>query len=448
MRAPGGVAMGFWRGAWGVTSALLANVIVAAAELPSAAQAMRLAREGAAAAEANDTATYLARMEAAAALRPDFPRILVNLAAAQVAAGQPDDALATLERLAAMGMSSPVEKSDDFAALRPRPEFKALVKKLAANLYPKGQGEVAFSLRDVTGLIEGIAWREKTDQFYFGDVNGRAVWRRDKDGRLSRLTPEGDKLLGVFGLAIDEANGALWAATSAVPAMRGFTPEQDGTAALAEIDLETGAVRRTLPVMRRAGDRYSHVLGDLALAADGAVWVTDSGGPVLWRLAPGGAALEPAVEHAEFLSLQGIALLPGGVAVLADHANGLLRVDLGTRDVRRLEPPPGTTLIGLDGLALAPTGELLAIQNGLRPNRVLRLEFEGVAEAIATVTVIESGHLTMAAPSLGCIAGGGDFHFIGNAGWTRFEDTGGQPSMPRSVPIFKSAPAPKKKPAR
>lgn len=448
MRAPDGGSEQFGWPAWGVALALWANVIAAAADVPSAAQAMRLAREGAAAAEANDSATYLAKMESAAALRPDFPRILVNLAAAQVAAGQPDDALATLERLAAMGMSSPVEKSDDFATLRLRPEFKAVVKKLAANLYPKGQGEVAFSLRDVTGLIEGIAWREKTDQFYFGDVNGRAVWRREKDGRLSRFTPEGDELLGVFGLAIDEANGALWAATSAVPAMRGFTPDQDGTAALAEIDLESGAVRRTIPVVRRAGDRYSHVLGDLALATDGAVWVTDSGGPVLWRLASGGAALEPAVEHAEFLSLQGIAILPGGVAVLADHANGLLRVDLGSGAVRRLEPPPGMTLIGLDGLALAPTGELLAIQNGLRPNRVLRLELEGAAEAIATVTVIESGHLTMAAPSLGCIGSGGDFFFVGNAGWTRFEDTGGQPSTPRSVPIFKTSLALKKKPAR
>ncbi len=448
MRAPDGGWVQFGGRARGVALALWLNVIAAAADVPSAAQAMRLAREGAAAAEAGDVATYLTKMESAAALRPDFPRILVNLAAAQVAAGRPDDAVATLERLAAMGMSSPVERSDDFAALRPRPEFKAVVKKLAANLYPKGQGEVAFSLRDVTGLIEGIMWREKTDQFYFGDVNGRAVWRREKDGRLSRFTPEGDELFGVFGLALDEANGAMWAATSAVPAMRGFTPDQDGTAALAEIDLETGAVRRVIPVVRRAGDRYSHVLGDLALATDGAVWVTDSGGPVLWRLAPGGAALEPAVEHAEFLSLQGIAILSGGVAVLADHANGLLRVDLGSREVRRLEPPLGMTLIGLDGLALAPTGELLAIQNGLRPNRVLRLELEGAAEAIATVTVVESGHLTMAAPSLGCIASGGDFFFVGNAGWTRFEDTGGQPSTPRSVPIFKASLAPQKKPAR
>src|SRR4051812_20745732 len=190
--------------------AILVSILAtnASTQTPAVVEAIRLAREGAAAAEANDPATYLAKMEAAVALRPDFPRMLVNLAAAQVAANRPDEAIGTLERLAAIGTHSPVEKSEEFAALRERKDFQAVVKKLAANLHPKGAGEVAFALRDVTGLIEGIAWREKTDEFYFGDVNGRTVWRRKKDGTLQRLTPEGDALLGVFGLAIDEQNGA------------------------------------------------------------------------------------------------------------------------------------------------------------------------------------------------------------------------------------------------
>ncbi len=417
--------------------AAFAVAVVATAAESDTTRAMRLAREASAAAEEKNSAVYLSKMEEAVALRPDYPRMLVNLAAAQLAAERPDEALATLERFAKLGVNSPVEKSDEFIALRGRKEFQAVVKKIAANAHPVGPGEVAFSLREVTGLIEGIAWRAKTGEFYFGDVNGRAVWVRGKDETLRRLTPEGDELFGVFGLAIDEAGGTLWAATSAVPAMRGFSSEMDGTAALAEIDLASGAIRRVLPVERRAGDVQSHVLGDLALAEDGTVWVTDSGGITLWRLAPGGQALEPWVESDEFLSMQGI-VLNGGVAVVADHAGGLLRVDLANRKVRRLEAPPDTTLIGLDGLTLTPDGHILAIQNGLRPSRVLRIELEGEAESIAAVKVLESGHITMAAPSLGCLATDGDFFYIGNAGWTRFENTEGRPSAPRSVPIFRT----------
>ncbi|HUR58974.1 MAG TPA: hypothetical protein VM029_14770 [Opitutaceae bacterium] len=417
----------------------LGSAALHGAEEPSAARAMRLAREASAAAEAQDNPGYLTKIEQAVALRPDFPRMLVNLAAAQLANDRADDALATLGKLAALGFSSPVEKSDEFTALRERKEFKDVVKKLAANLHPKGAGDTEFMLREVTGLIEGIAWHGKTGEFYFGDVNGRAVWMRNKDGTLRRFTPEGDDLLGVFGLAIDEPNGALWAATSAVSAMRGFTPDMDGTAALAEIDLATGAIRRTIPVVRRSGDQQSHVLGDLALGPDGSVYVPDSGGPVLWRLAPGGAALEPFIEHPEFMSLQGAVVVAGGAALLlSDHANGLLRVDLGSRQVVRLESPTDTSLIGLDGMAVTPAGDVLAIQNGLRPIRVVRIALEPNADAITSVTVLESGHITMAAPSLGCIATGGHFFFIGNAGWTRFENTDGAPSSPRTVPVFRT----------
>ena len=99
---------------------------------------------------------------------------------------------------------------------------------------------------------------------------------------------------------------------------------------------------------------------------------------------------------------------------------------------------PNLTVTHLDGLVLAPDGTILAIQNGLRPTRVLRISLDDVAETVTEVRVLESGHLTMAAPSLGCIGPEGALHFIGNAGWTRFEGTDGRPSQPRSIPIFRT----------
>jgi hypothetical protein len=426
-----------------------------AADRPSAERAMALAREGAKAAEAGDKPGYLAKMEAAVDLRPDYPRILVNLAAAQVANDRPDEALATLGRLAALGTHSPIDKSPDFEPLRARPEFQALVKKFAANLYPKGEGELEFSLPDMTGVIEGIAWREKTGAFYFGDPHHRCVWVRtpakEKRGEatVKRFTPEGEGLLGVLGLVVDEDRGTLWAATAAVPAMKGFEPPMDGTAALAEIDLDTGEIRRVIPLVRRPGDQWSHVLGDLALGPDGSLYLPDSGGPDIWRLAPGGTELQAWVGSPEFLSLQGAVVVPtAGALLVADHASGLLRVDLDTRKITRVDVPPDTTLIGIDGLVRAPNGHVLAIQNGLRPSRVLRLVFDDTAESVTAATVIESAHLTMPAPALGCIGPGGDLYFIANSGWVRFDEAGAPDTPPRPVPIFRTkltVPAPKKK---
>ena len=174
------------------------------------------------------------------------------------------------------------------------------MKRIAANGHPKGAGEVAFSRREVTGLMEGIAWREKTAEFLFGDVNGRAIWVRRKDGALRRLTAEDDALFGVYGLVLDEAAGVVWAATSAVPAMRGFSPEQAGQAALAEIELESGAVRRLIPVPRASGSEGAHLLSDVAWCPDGSVWLTGGGQPLSSSLPASWTALERAVERIEF----------------------------------------------------------------------------------------------------------------------------------------------------
>ncbi len=412
-----------------------------------AAQAMALARDGAAAADAKDFPTYLSKMEAAAALRPDYPRILVNLAAAQAANDRPDDAIATLNRLAALGANSPVEKSDEFASLRDRKDFQDVAARIAANMQSQGEGDVVFTLPEMTGLLEGVAWREKTGDFFFGDVFNRAIWLRTPDKKVRRFSAE-NAAFGIFGLAVDEAGGSLWAATSAVPGMRGYTDELIGSAGLAEFDLASGALRRMIP-LQAAGDHQTHVLGDLTLAPDGTIYLPDSGASVLWRLAPGAKDLEAFVESPEFLSLQGVVATPDGSALyLSDYADGLLRISLPARTVHRLASPPDTTLVGLDGLVRAPNGDLIGMQNGLRPKRVVRIALDETGENVTAVTVLESAHLNMTDPTLGCLGPDGNLFFIGIGGWSRFEGGDVGPTPPRSVPIFRTKLAgepPKKK---
>lgn len=413
-----------------------------AAGEPAIRQAMMLAAEAAEATRNGDAALQLTKAAEAAALRPDVPQLLFDLAAAQAASEQTAEAIATLQQLAALGVTADPKDEPAFAPLLELPDFKAVLKQLDANARATGRGETAFAVREMTGLLEGIAWREKTGEFYFGDVNGRTIWVRAKDageGRNAKvrpLLPESDELLGVFGLVVDEDRGKLWAATSAVPAMRGYTTELQGAAGVAEFDLASGALQRV--VLVPAGTT-AHVLGDLALAPDGTVWLPDSGAPILWRLAAGGDQLEPFLEHPEFVQLQGIALLNDGqVAILADRLNGLLRVDLGSREVQLLTPPENTTVVGIDSLTVARDGSLIAIQNSVMPKRVLRLTLSAGADAIEAVTVLESAHLTMAEPAQGCLGPDNAFYFIGTAGWSRLDASGGEPTAPRAVPVFRT----------
>ncbi|MEY4938581.1 MAG: hypothetical protein RIQ93_316 [Verrucomicrobiota bacterium] len=418
--------------------ALLVSAAPVVAEPPAMVQALTLGSEARQAAQAGDHAATLAKLEAAVALRPDVPQLLQDLAAAQVATEHLDDAVATLGRLAALGVSAAVEKADEFAPLREHKEFKAVAKKLAANAQRQGTGETGFTLRDMTGLVEGMAWREKTGDFLFGDLHGRAIWahgaKEARDGKPRRFTVESDDILGIAGLVVDEANTALWAAMSATPAMRGNSRETEGLAGVAEFDLETGALRRAVLLPQGT---TPHALDDIALGSDGTVFTTDAGASTIWQLVPGGKALAVAVESTEFVALQGLVVVEDGRALLvADRINGLLRVDLAGRAVHRVESPPDTTLVGLHGLSVAPNGDVIAIQNGVTPKRVLRLTLGAGGESVTAVSVLESGHLTMAAASHGCVATGGEYFFIANSGAGRFG--AGEPLSPRPVPIYRT----------
>ena len=299
---------------------------------------------------------------------------------------------------------------------------------------PGPKADVAFTLPQMTGLVEGIAFRPKTGAYYFGDVHLRCVWVRAADGSVTRLSAPDDRLLGIFRVAIDEARGALWASMGALEQMQGFTPARKGAGGLAELDLATGQVRR---VIAAPSDGTPHLLGDFVQLADGTIYATDTTSPVIWRLAPGGTALEPLV-HGGFRSLQGITLSGDGRGVfVTDYPVGVLYVDIATKAIRPLTPPSGADLRGLDTLVRTPEGGLVAINNATARQRVLRLTLDGGATAITKVDVLAADP-AMADATLGTLAGGA-FVFIGDGGWGRFEP-GKVDATPRPVPVLRVTP--------
>jgi sugar lactone lactonase YvrE len=297
------------------------------------------------------------------------------------------------------------------------------------------KAEIAFSLPQMTGLVEGIAFRPKTGAYYFGDVHQRCVWLRTADGRVARASAPDDRLLGIFRVAVDEARGALWVSMAAVPQMAGFGDAHKGKGGLAELDLDTGSVRR---VIAAPMDGAPHLIGDFVVLGDGTIYATDTTSAVIWRLAPGAAALD-ALVHGGFKSLQGITVAADGRGLLVtDYPVGVLYVDIATKAVRPLTPPAGADLRGLDTLVRTPDGALIAIFNANARQRVLRLTLDGGSTAITKVEVLAADP-AMTDATLGTLAGDA-FVFIADGGWGRFEP-GKVDASPRSVPILRTAAA-------
>jgi hypothetical protein len=376
---------------------------------------------------------YAAALEAAAAalqLRPDSPRYLHNLAALSALTGDEAAAMGYLRRLAALGVAVPVERDPDFATLQGKPAFLQVLQSFAAHREPRGEAEVVAELPGRTGILEGIAFRGRTGDVFFGDVHHRCIWRRDRTGQVTRFTAEDDELLGVFGLALDEPRNRLWAAMTAIPEMAGFTPELKGRAALAEFNLATSELIQVVPI---PNDGRDNGLGDLLVAPDGTVYATDSLAPVIWQLAPGAEEVEKVVDSPLFASLQGL-VLSERTLLVADFSNGLFAVDLPTGNITALVPPRNTTLLGIDGIVAVPGG-IVAVQNGVEPQRVLRIGLSPDLQSVTDVTV-----LAAALPHLGDLALITLINdrptFIAGAGWDGFDPARARQPAAHTVRVF------------
>lgn len=281
-------------------------------------------------------------------------------------------------------------------------------------------------------LIESVA-RDPDGALILSSIHTGRLLRVGADGTLTPFGPEGRQAM--FGLAADPARGVLWVASSPSPA----DEQADQPAELLQIDAATGAVRASHPA-----DGLEHAYGDVAVGPDGTVFVADSKGQRILALRPGAANPEPLVLLSGRASPQGMAVSADGRwLVFADYSSGLHRIDLsegyGPRDFTTvpstpLPGPEGAELRGIDGLARYGD-RIMAIQNGTRTHRVLKLTLNADWSAVtARDAVIEGPPLEE--PTTGFVEGDA-LIFVSRGQWTDFGPDG-QPTSAAPAPAVVS----------
>jgi sugar lactone lactonase YvrE len=282
------------------------------------------------------------------------------------------------------------------------------------------RGVLLRELADSTLWPEGVDRDPRTGAFYVASVRHRTVVRVSNDGTEHELWPRDDPRLGaVLGVRVDPRRPVVWATTSGIPQMKGWTPADSAIAALLRIDARTGSILRRwdLPVAPRG-----HVLGDLALGPRGDVYLTDSNEPVLYRLRPGGDTLER-ITHPLFRSLQGMAPTADDRFVyVADYSRGLLRVRLADGDVRRVGVAAGMDTRGCDGIVLH-RGTIVAVQNGATPARIVRFVLNAAGDSIVAMQTIDQHPALAPEPTIGTMMGD-RFVYVADSQWEEYDDAG------------------------
>ncbi|MBP7622398.1 MAG: hypothetical protein KA763_00390 [Xanthomonadales bacterium] len=374
-----------------------------------------------AAARGNDVALLLREADATHALAPDVPMVIYLRAVAQAANAQNDAAFESLSQLADTGLAFDIDASPAFAALRSEPRFATLTQRFAENGAARGVLDLAFTASGLpTDFVpESIVRDEVNQRWLLGSVRHARIDAVDDRGAAYDFVASGDGgLLSALGMRL--VGNTVWAASAGFAETAGIAKGDIGRSGLFEIDASRGAVRRSwmLP-----DDGQPHALGDvLVLGSD--VYASDSIGGGVYRLDARRESLQPLVAPGLLMSPQGIAEHAGNL-VVADYPSGLWHVAIGDGAMRKLRTPSPAALTGIDGL-YAHAGDLIAIQNGTTPKRILRIVLDEGGNAITRVDVLAQNLFGWGEPSLATLHDGA-FYYIANSQWDRFDANGQLP---------------------
>lgn len=367
--------------------------------------------------KANDTVAYRAQLDAVYHAIGATPRIANRFAALALEAHDSAGASRWLGAIAAMGAELDTTLVSRYRALAGPRALDSLRALSAFATRDAGSPQLSFRLSDADMISEDIAYDAGSARFLVSSVRHGGIYAASASSRATPIVkPGADSNWGMFALGV--ARDAFWTTTAALSMAARYAPADSGKSALLKYDLRTGKLRGRYV----APDSGAHVLGDLVVGSNGAVYVSDGIAGGVYVLAPGSDSLEVLVQPGVFLSPQTPALSSDGATLFVpDYAIGIAAVSVVTGKVTWITHSDSLALTGIDGMYRLGR-DLIVVQNGVEPNRIMRLTLDAPMLHVVRAAALARGpsarsltHATIA---------GGWLYFITKSGWERVAEDG------------------------
>lgn len=368
-------------------------------------------------------------------LRPynqDFMRHLVE---GHARLGNLRQAYDMMLKMQQQGLSENWDEIDAVEPMRGHDLYDHLSGMMREAGQPFGDVSVWSTLDPEFAMPEAMAVGDD-GRLFVGTVRDGLILTSDDGEAWETFASPGDvpQLQAVFDLAVDAERGHLWVATGSVSQFQGKAREDDVRSALLRLDLESGELQAEYPVSSGGG---RNLIGSLAVAGDGEVFAADTQSPMVYRLAPGAEELKPFFGHPNFTSLRGLALNDdASLLYVADYELGIFVVDAsGGKQAWKLAVPETFNAGGIDGL-FHWNDHLVAIQNAISPERVVRLELGPDGLGVDGVAPLAAAREEFDTPTFG-VMDEGDLYFLAVSHWRHVDAEGNPRAALPEVPIMK-----------
>ena len=361
-----------------------------------------------------DYATFLELCRRTMDYHPSQPTLLHNLAGAYALNSKSDSALLILNKLVSFNAAANYDEDKDFDSLKSLAAYKRLQRRVEALKAPMTSSTVYTTLKSGRLHAEDLVLQKK--KLFLTDVRGGKIFS-GKKGKPERIKIIAEFSSSTIAIAKGPSKNTLWVSTAMFPNFHDYDSIRHYEGGLHLIHSKTG---KQLKNFNLSG---THVFGSMCGDGKGNLYLSDSTEPEIYFYDSKADTLGLFLNAVSARNLQGIVFDEAANALwVADYIKGIMRVDLETKEIVWLQSE-NFIFKGIDGLA--KMGEdLIAIQNGANPQRVIRLKISG--DTVASVSFLDKSMFDKGEPTNGKYYPGLGFLYLCNTPWPHY-DKEGQP---------------------
>jgi sugar lactone lactonase YvrE len=363
--------------------------------------------------ENKDYKSFLKYTQKLDSIRPFHPTYTYNLASAYALNNKADKAVATLKKMVLMNNTVAFETDSDFTYIKDTEGFKSVLalKEAQNKLIETSKQVVILSEKELHP--EGLVYLPKSKTWLASSIRKRKIVSFDiKTGQCTDWF-KNDNTLAVLALKPDAKEKYLWVATAAFAEMENYDRKLEGKAAILKIDIQTKQMVKTFAV------DGNHIFGDLIVAKNGVVYVSDSDKPIVYKI-ENDVMSEFVSFESDGFNLQGLAFNDKqNKLFIADYLKGIAILDRLTKTKTWLSFPNDSSAKGIDGLVFY-NNTLITIQNGVKPIRITQFQLNEQQNQIIGFKILDNTRPEFNEPALATSVED-KLYFFANSPWNAYD---------------------------
>jgi hypothetical protein len=270
----------------------------------------------------------------------------------------------------------------------------------------EGPASVAFTLKEIDLIPEGITFDPLTNQFFVSSIGKeKIVSVMDHDKVIDFVGSGKDSIMETLGMKVDADRRRLWVVSNK---KRGNV----NNSAVHIYNIDSGKLINKI-VLR---DTAPMLFNDLVLAKNGDAYITDSYGSRIYHVGAEADRLELFEGPDTLLAwVNGIAVSPDDKILYLASGAHITTIDIETREIKPIGDPNRLGSNGLDGIVYHDRS-LIGVMNTKDTENEMFIVKYGLSpdfKEIKSRTIIDKGNPLFNLPTT-CVIAGDELYVLGN----------------------------------